>query len=284
MSKELDMSAVENCVCFNLRWVTRAVTQFYDAEMRRHGIRPTQGSILVSLRSKDSWNMAELSDWLGMERTTLVRNLQPLQRDGLVQAVGGGRGNRVELTITTKGRKQVEKLTPAWKSAQSAVVKTLGETRWSAILSDHPPLRARHAEATTREDSAGRESSRLSGRGELRRLFSRQGIRLAFRRGPSSRTRARWRHCYGALPRHVGHRICHRSATEYHAGIEAIDDAACPCGARRNPRVKGEAYQRRARLGQQALGDFCLGNATLAAPGHFLSRHERMNRKPEKET
>src|SRR6266542_5679436 len=71
MSKELDMSAAENCVCFNLRWVTRAVTQFYDAEMRRHGIRPTQRSILESLKTKDSWHMAELSDWLGMERTTL---------------------------------------------------------------------------------------------------------------------------------------------------------------------------------------------------------------------
>src|SRR5881398_3513332 len=125
MSKEPDMSAMENCVCFNLRWVTRAVTQFYDKEMRRHGIRPTQGSILVSLNSKDSWTMAELSDWLGMERTTLVRNLRPLQRDGFVQVVGGGRGHLVELTISTKGRKQVEKLTPAWKSAQSAVVKTL---------------------------------------------------------------------------------------------------------------------------------------------------------------
>jgi DNA-binding MarR family transcriptional regulator len=136
MSKQLDMAAVENCVCFNLRWVTRVVTQFYDAEMRRHGIRPTQGSILVSLNSKDSWNMAELSDWLGMERTTLVRNLRPLQRDGFVTASGGGRGNRVELTITTKGQNQVEKLTPAWKAAQSAVVKTLGENRWSAILSD----------------------------------------------------------------------------------------------------------------------------------------------------
>ena len=136
MSKELDMAAVENCVCFNLRWVTRAVTQFYDAEMRRHGIRPTQGSILASLQTKDSWNMAELSDWLGMDRTTLVRNLRPLQRDGFVKAVGGGRGNRVELTITSKGRNQVEKLTPAWKAAQSAVVKTLGENRWSAILSD----------------------------------------------------------------------------------------------------------------------------------------------------
>jgi DNA-binding MarR family transcriptional regulator len=136
MPKELDMSAAQNCVCFNLRWVTRAVTQFYDAEMRRHGIRPTQGSILASLQARDSWNMAELSDWLGMERTTLVRNLRPLQRDGLVKTIGGGRGNRVEVMITTKGRKRIEKLRPAWKSAQNAMVKTLGEKRWSAILSD----------------------------------------------------------------------------------------------------------------------------------------------------
>ena len=136
MAKELDMSAMENCVCFNLRWVARKVTQFFDAEMRRHGIRPTQGSILLALNAKESWTMAELSDWLGMDRTTLVRNLRPLQRDGFVRAVGGGRGGRVELSITTKGRKQTEKLRPAWKSAQSAAVKTLGEQRWSAILSD----------------------------------------------------------------------------------------------------------------------------------------------------
>jgi DNA-binding MarR family transcriptional regulator len=136
MPKELDMSAMENCVCFNLRWVTRKVTQFFDAEMRRHGIRPTQGTILTSLNARESWNMAELSDWLGLERTTLVRNLRPLQRDGLVKAVGGGRGKRVELAITTKGQKQIQKFAPAWKSAQSAAVKTLGKKRWSAILSD----------------------------------------------------------------------------------------------------------------------------------------------------
>lgn len=135
-SKKLDLSAAENCVCFNLRWVTRAVTQFYDAEMRRHGIRPTQGSILASLQGKASWTMAELSDWLGMDRTTLVRNLRPLQRDGFVNVGGGGRGNLVELSITAKGQKQIEKLAPAWKSAQSAVVKTLGDQRWSTILSD----------------------------------------------------------------------------------------------------------------------------------------------------
>lgn len=123
-------------MCFNLRWVTRVVTQFYDTEMRRHGVRPTQGTILLSLAARDIWNMAELSDWLGMERTTLVRNLRPLQREGLVQINGGGRGRLVELTITAKGRKQIKKFAPAWKSAQSAVVKTLGKKRWSSILSD----------------------------------------------------------------------------------------------------------------------------------------------------
>jgi DNA-binding MarR family transcriptional regulator len=136
MAKELDLAAMQNCVCFNLRRATRAVTQFYDGEMRRHGIRPTQGSILAALAARETWNMAELSDFLGLERTTLVRNLRPLQRDGLVQINGGGRGKLVELAITGKGRKQIEKLTPAWKSAQSAAVKTLGEKRWSAILSD----------------------------------------------------------------------------------------------------------------------------------------------------
>jgi DNA-binding MarR family transcriptional regulator len=136
MPKELDFSATENCVCFNLRWVARAVTKCYDAEMRRHGLRPTQTTILIALKAKESWSMAELSDWLGMDRTTLVRNLQPLQRDGLAQAVGSGRGGRVEVSITAQGRKKVEEALPAWRSMQRAAVKTLGEQRWSAILAD----------------------------------------------------------------------------------------------------------------------------------------------------
>jgi DNA-binding MarR family transcriptional regulator len=136
ISKMLDFSVPENCVCFNLRWVTRAVTQFFDAEMRRHGIRPTQGTILLALNARETWSMAELSDRLGMDRTTLVRNLRPLQRDGLAKTLGGGRGGRVEVSITAKGHKKIMESLPAWQSAQSAVVKTLGEQRWSAILSD----------------------------------------------------------------------------------------------------------------------------------------------------
>jgi DNA-binding MarR family transcriptional regulator len=135
-AEELDLSAMENCVCFNLRWVTRAVTQFFDAELRRHGIRPTQSPILGALSAKAGWSMEELSDWLGLDRTTLVRNLRPLERDGLVALEGVGRGGRVTVSITAKGKEALARALPAWRAAQQGVVNTLGEQRWSAILAD----------------------------------------------------------------------------------------------------------------------------------------------------
>jgi DNA-binding MarR family transcriptional regulator len=142
MTKKLDLSRMENCVCFNLRWVTRAVTRFFDAEVRRLGVRPTQTPILGALQAKDTWSMADLSEWLGMERTTLVRNLRPLQREGLVRANGGGRGGHVELAITEKGRTTLAKTLPAWRAAQVKVVAILGRKRWSNLIRDFEQVAA----------------------------------------------------------------------------------------------------------------------------------------------
>ena len=136
MKKQLDMASVENCTCFNVRRISRVITQYFDAEVRRHGIRPTQTPILGALQAKNGWGMAELSEWLGMERTTLLRNLRPLQRDGLVRAKGGGRGGHVALEITEKGRTALAKMLPSWRSAQDKVVAILGKERWSSIIMD----------------------------------------------------------------------------------------------------------------------------------------------------
>jgi len=136
MRNQLDLTSVENCTCFNVRRVSRLITQFFDAEVRRHGMRPTQTPILRALNAKSGWEMAELSEWLGMERTTLLRNLRPLQRDGLVRVKGAGRGGHVELEITAKGRAALARILPAWRSAQEKVVATLGAERWSRIISD----------------------------------------------------------------------------------------------------------------------------------------------------
>jgi DNA-binding MarR family transcriptional regulator len=136
MKQQFDLSSVENCACSHVRRVARALTQFFDAEVRRHGIRPTQTPILGALQARDGWSMAELSERLGMERTTLVRNLRPLQRDGLVRASGGGRGGFVKVAITKKGSAALAKALPAWRSAQDRVVAILGEERWSSVMRD----------------------------------------------------------------------------------------------------------------------------------------------------
>src|SRR5260370_8449753 len=105
MSGELDLSLMRNCVCFNLRRATRALTQFFDVELRRHGIRPTQTPILTALAAKSDWSMETLSKWLGMERTTLLRNLRPLRRGKFLGAKGGGRGRPLEHNNSQKKRR-----------------------------------------------------------------------------------------------------------------------------------------------------------------------------------
>ncbi len=114
------------------------MTHYFDGQLKSLGMRSTQGSLLVALNARESWLMSDLAEVLGMERTTLVRNLQPLQRDGWVVADSGhgGRGGPVSLSITDKGRKQMEIFVPAWETAQQAAVNVLGEERWTAIMND----------------------------------------------------------------------------------------------------------------------------------------------------
>jgi DNA-binding MarR family transcriptional regulator len=136
MAKGIDLSSMENCVCFNLRWVSRAITQFFVGELRQHRLLPTQTPVLAALSANSNASMAELSDWLGMDRTTLVRNLRPLERDGLVKSSRRGRGNKVSLSLTPKGRAALQEFLPHWQVAQRKVVNTLGPERWAEILRD----------------------------------------------------------------------------------------------------------------------------------------------------
>lgn len=136
MIQQRDLTSNENCVCFNVRRVSRILSQFMAAELEPHGLLPTQTPILGILAAKPEASMAEVSEFLGMDRTTLVRNLKPLEREGLVTASGKGRGGKVSLALTAKGKGAFRKLLPDWQAAQRKIVQTLGAERWSAILTD----------------------------------------------------------------------------------------------------------------------------------------------------
>jgi len=130
----MDLTAPQNCLCFNLRRATRAVTQAYDAALRPAGLTASQFSLLSAIPGAGATTMRELADALGMDRTTLTRNLQPLIREGLV-AVGVGKDQRQRLVSLE--RKGVERLAAArklWRAMQNSTVDSFGAAEATALL------------------------------------------------------------------------------------------------------------------------------------------------------
>lgn len=114
------------CTCFKLRRATRRVTQIYDRHLQPTGLRITQYGLLARLRSRPL-NMTELAERMGMDRTTLTRNLRPLERLGYV-AVDAGQDRRTRsVTITDEGRAAAAAALPHWRDAQAAVREALGD-------------------------------------------------------------------------------------------------------------------------------------------------------------
>ncbi len=116
-----------NCLCIQLRKASRAVTQRYDEALARTGIRSTQFSLLVALAHAPEVPLSRLAEALVMDRTTLTRNLAPLVRDGLVEERAAADGRVRLFALTGKGRKSFERALPAWKVAQSHMVRALAE-------------------------------------------------------------------------------------------------------------------------------------------------------------
>ena len=130
------------CVCFNLRRTTRAITQLYDQILDGTGLRSTQVSLLVAFAEAGPVPSARVAEAVGMDPTTLSRNLQPLRRAGLITVTAGTPDRRVKLvTLTAKGRKVLTEVAPKWDEAQRKVVEALGRDRWN-------PLRAELARLT----------------------------------------------------------------------------------------------------------------------------------------
>ena len=126
--------AVQNCTCFNLRKATRVVTQLFDDWMQPTGLRATQFTLLAAISSTGAIAISQLSKVLVMDRTTLTRNLKPLETKRLVKIVPGEDRRTRTLTLTDKGRKTYENSLPLWRQAQSEVIERLTFKRWKDLL------------------------------------------------------------------------------------------------------------------------------------------------------
>ena len=122
------------CVCFNLRKATRYVTQFYDKELRSTGLRVTQLTLLTAVRVMAPTNLKRLSEAVGMDQTTLSRNVGLLQKKGLVEMEPGSDLRTRKLSLTRRGHERLMQAYPLWKAAQAEIVSKIGSDKWISVL------------------------------------------------------------------------------------------------------------------------------------------------------
>jgi len=125
-----------HCGCFNFRKATRAVTQLFDHALEPAGIRATQFTLLASMASVSARTLTEMAHSLVMDRTTLTRNLKPLEKLGFIHTVAPRDKRSKAYALTEKGRETLEKGVPLWKGAQQRVIGHIGEERFESLLKE----------------------------------------------------------------------------------------------------------------------------------------------------
>ena len=120
----------DDCNCLAVRQAARHITQFYDHFLAPSGLRTTQFSILAKLRRLGPATINALTAEMVMDRTTLGRNILPLERDGLVVVEQGSRDRRSkELRVTAAGEARFRAGMKGWLQAQRQFEAAFGAKR-----------------------------------------------------------------------------------------------------------------------------------------------------------
>jgi DNA-binding MarR family transcriptional regulator len=124
------------CTCFRLRRAARQVSQIYDHELAAVGLSLNEYSILRHAERGSHCQLGELADSLGMERTTLTRNLKPLLEAGWLKEARGDDARQRLISVTSSGRKRIANAKPHWLRAQRRIEASYGAARTDRLRMD----------------------------------------------------------------------------------------------------------------------------------------------------
>ena len=112
-----------------VRQVSRLLSRVYDDSLRPLGLQESQLSVLIAVAmfGEKGAQMGTLADRLLMDRTTLTRNIVPLEKAGLVRIARSADDARARVVLLSpRGERMIEAAYPRWEEAQSKVRRALG--------------------------------------------------------------------------------------------------------------------------------------------------------------
>jgi DNA-binding MarR family transcriptional regulator len=127
------------CTCRRLRRMARLVTQLYDEALSAHDLTVAQFGLMSTIaehrtREGKDISIGALANAIGLDPTTLNRNLNTLQRDKLVEVRPDQKDRRVRaIALTLAGRQRLKAAVPAWRAAQADLERRLGPEAVSVL-------------------------------------------------------------------------------------------------------------------------------------------------------
>ena len=124
---------VLGCTHFKLRRLVRRVTQHYDLELAKSGLKTTQYSLLTHVARLQPVRPVDLAQAMMLDASTLTRNLRPLLAAGWLRLDAGADARSRLVTITAAGRAKRAEAQRHWKAAQQELNRRLGAERVGAL-------------------------------------------------------------------------------------------------------------------------------------------------------
>lgn len=121
-------SSITSCNCFAIRQAARFVSQLYERHYAGTGLTANQFSLLAFVHDAGEAGILEMADAMVMDRTTLVRAIKPLERDGHLISEPEGKGSRKLLyRLTDSGGEKLAEAAKGWYAAQAEYVELVGQ-------------------------------------------------------------------------------------------------------------------------------------------------------------
>jgi DNA-binding MarR family transcriptional regulator len=131
------INVAASCACFNIRKTARAITNLYDAVLQPTGLRATHAILLMAIAMAGRPTISRLAEAMVMDRTTVARELKPLEDQGLIRITPGGDRRTRQVQLTDAGHTKRREVVPLWQAAQSKIIaEGLGHERWSRLYDE----------------------------------------------------------------------------------------------------------------------------------------------------
>lgn len=133
---QLDLHGTGYCASLNFRRTARAITQLFDRELLRAGIRSTQFTMLVAIAKIQPTAIRTLSSVLVIDPTTLTRSLRLMQQDGLIRISKRCSKRQRFVSLTPRGEQALARTLPVWRQIQRRFVDAIGADYWINFRND----------------------------------------------------------------------------------------------------------------------------------------------------